>query len=171
MIVLGRLTAPYGVQGWLRLHDFGDDPERWREIRNWWLGCDDQDFSGWRAYPLQSMRLQGKGWVVKLTGIDGRAAAEALVGMYVGAPRAALPATGLDEFYWADLVGLAVVNEHDELLGRVSEMLEAGAHAVMVVQDGEGETAKQRLLPFVGAVVKDVNVPAGRVRVAWESDW
>ena len=110
MIVLGRLTAPYGVQGWLRLHDFGDDPERWREIRSWWLGRDEQDFSGWRSYALQSMRLQGKGRVIKLTGVDGRSAAEAMVGSFVGAPRTALPKTGPDEFYWADLIGLRVVN-------------------------------------------------------------
>lgn len=171
MIVLGRITAPYGVQGWVRLHPFGDEPERWREIKHWWLGADDTEFSGWRAHVLQSMRIHGKGWVVKLAGVDSRDAAEALVGHYVGAPRSALPETGADEYYWADLLGLAVVNEQDESLGRVAEMIEAGAHAVMVVEAGGGDATEKRLLPFVAAVVKDVDVPAGVVRVAWERDW
>lgn len=171
MIVLGRLTAPYGVKGWLRLHPFGDDPESWREIRHWWLGSDDHDFSGWQSWPLQTLRQQGNGWVVKLTGIDDRDAAEKMVGQFVGAPRNALPATEQDEFYWADLVGLAVVNEKQEALGRVTELIESGAHAVMLVQDGEGKAAKQRLLPFVGQVVKDVDVLAGVIRVDWERDW
>lgn len=176
MIVLGRMTAPYGVNGWLRLHPFGDDPESWRDIKRWWLGSDDQDFSAWRAYPLQVMRLQGKAWVVKLTGVDDRNAAESLVGFYVGAPREALPATDEGEFYWGDLVGLVVENERQEVLGRVTEMIESGAHAVMVVTEeatttGEGGKAQQRLLPFVGQVVKDVDVPAGRMTVAWERDW
>jgi len=171
MIVLGRLTAPYGVKGWLRLHPFGDEPERWSEIRHWWLGHDDRDFSGWRSCPLQMLRQLGNGWVVKLTGVDDRSAAEQMVGQFVGAPRNALPATEPDEYYWADLVGLAVVNERLETLGRVTELIESGAHAVMVVQDGEGNAAIKRLLPFVGQVVKDVDVPAGVIHVAWERDW
>jgi 16S rRNA processing protein RimM len=171
MIVLGRLTAPYGVKGWLRLHPFGDDPESWREIKHWWLGRDDQDFSGWKSWSLQTLRQQGNGWVVKLTGVEDRLAAEQLVGCFVGAPRDALPATEQDEFYWVDLVGLAVVNEKQEALGRVTELIESGAHAVMVVQEGEGNTVRQRLLPFVGQVVMDVDVPAGVVRVDWERDW
>lgn len=171
MIVLGRITAPYGVKGWLKLHPFGDDPERWREISRWWLGADENDFSGWRAWPLQSLRVQGKGWVVKLVGIDDRDGAEQIVGQYVGAPRNALPATEQDEFYWADLIGLAVVNEKQESLGHVAEMIEAGAHAVMVVKAGEGKEVVERLLPFVGQVVKEVDVPAGVMHVAWERDW
>lgn len=171
MVVLGRITAPYGVHGWLRLHPFGDDPQRWGEIRRWWLGANSEDFSGWNAYPLQTLRLHGKSWVVKLTGIDDRNAAEALVGFYVGAPRNALPQTEPEEYYWADLVGLEVVNEQQESLGRVAEMLESGAHAVVVVRSGEGDKAEERLLPFVGPVVKEVDVPAGVMRVAWERDW
>lgn len=171
MIVLGRITAPYGVTGWLRLHPFGDDPDSWRAIKNWWLGTDEKDFSGWRAWPLQAVRPQGNGWVVKLTGVDDRNAAEQLVGQFVGAPRNALPATAQDEYYWADLIGLTVVNARQETLGRVTELIESGAHAVVVVKDGEGKEAKQRLLPFVGQVVKDVDVPAGVMRVDWERDW
>lgn len=167
MVVLGRITAPYGVQGWVRLHPFGDDPASWREIDRWWLGSDESDFSAWRAYPLQTLRLQGKSWVVKFAGVDDRNGAEQLVGRYVGAPRNALPATEQDEFYWADLVGLSVVNGKQESLGHVAELLESGAHAVMVVVDGE----TKRLLPFVGHVVKDVDVAAGLMRVDWERDW
>jgi 16S rRNA processing protein RimM len=171
MVVLGRITAPYGVKGWLRLHPFGDDPASWRAMKRWWLGVDEHDFSGWRAYPLQTMRLQGKDWVVKLTGVDDRNGAEQMVGNFVGAPRDDLPATDEDEFYWADLIGLAVVNEKQEPLGRVIEMIESGAHAVMMVQEGEGEHARQRLIPFVGHVVKNVDVPAGVMQVDWERDW
>jgi len=167
MVVLGRVTAPYGVQGWVRLHAFGDDPGRWREIDRWWLGREENDFSGWRAYPLQGLRLHGKSWVAKLVGVDDRNGAEQLIGQYVGAPRSTLPATEPDEYYWGDLVGLNVVNAEKEVLGCVTELIESGAHAVMVVMDGD----TQRLLPFVGHVVKEVDVAAGKVYVDWERDW
>lgn len=175
MVVLGRITAPYGVQGWLRLHPFGDDPGRWREIERWWLGEEENDFSGWRAYPLQAMRLQGKAWVVKLVGVDDRGGAEQMVGQYFGAPKSALPKVEQGEYYWADLIGLSVVNLANEPLGRVADMIESGAHAVLVVEeaiDGDaGDNKTRRLLPFVGHVVKEVDVPAGMMRVDWERDW
>lgn len=171
MVVLGRITAPYGVRGWLRLHPFGDDPASWRTMKRWWLGADDKEFDGWRTYPLEALRAQGNGWIVKLAEVGDRAAAESLVGQYVGAPREDLPATETNEYYWADLIGLAVVNAKQEPLGRVTELIESGAHAVLVVEEGEGENAQRRLLPFVGQVVKEVDVPAGRMRVDWERDW
>lgn len=167
MIVLGRITAPYGVRGWLKLHPFGDDPAAWRTMKRWWLGEDDEEFSGWRAFPVQTLRAQGRGWVAKLVGIDDRTAAEGLVGHYVGAPRGELPATQEGEYYWADLIGLTVVNEDNQPLGAVAEMIESGAHAVMVVKDDK----TQRLLPFVGQVVKDVDVRSGVIRVDWGPDW
>ncbi|MCX8086686.1 MAG: ribosome maturation factor RimM [Rhodocyclaceae bacterium] len=167
MIVLGRITAPYGVKGWLRLHPFGDDPASWRAMPHWWLGKDDKDFSAWRAWPLLALKPHGKEWLVRFAGIEDRTAAEALAGSFAGAPREALPATAEGEYYWADLIGLRVVNERGEPLGTVRELIETGAHAVLVVEDGEQE----RLLPFVGQVVKDVDGAAGRMVVAWEREW
>ena len=40
MIVLGRIVAPFGVQGWVRVHPFGDDPLSWKKMPQWWLGTD-----------------------------------------------------------------------------------------------------------------------------------
>jgi 16S rRNA processing protein RimM len=171
MIVLGRITAPYGVKGWLKLHPFGDDPASWSKIDRWWLGSSDTDFGAWRAYSLQFLRPHGKGWVAKLTGVDGRDAAESLIGLYFGAPRTSLPQTEANEFYWADLLGLQAINQSGESLGQVAELLESGAHAVMVVREGEGENVVERLLPFVDHVVNEVDVPGGVIRVDWERDW
>lgn len=171
MVVLGRITAPYGVKGWLRLTPFGDDPARWREMPRWWLGKEENDFAGWQPFAVQDMRKHGEGWIVKLAGIDDRSAAERLAGHFFGAPREALPETAENEFYWADLIGLAVVNQRQEALGRVTTLIETGANAVLVVMEGEGDAVRERLLPFVEAVVKDVDLHAGVIRVDWERDW
>lgn len=171
MVVLGRITAPYGVKGWLRLHAFGDEPARWREMPEWWLGPRANEFADWRPWALEAMRSHGAGWLVKLAGIDDRTAAERLRGHYVGAPREALPSTAADEYYWADLIGLAVFNARGEGLGRVVDLIETGAHAVLVVREGEGEELRERLLPFVAAVVSEVDRQSGVIRVAWERDW
>ena len=172
MVVLGRVIAPYGVHGWLKVFPMGDDPESWRALPAWWLGSDaDGAPETWQRFDLEDLRWHGKGLVVKLKGVDGRTAAEALDGRYIAAPREALPRTGADEYYWADLIGLQVTNEQGAVLGTVTEMLETGANDVLVVREGESKDAKQRLLPFIASVVKAVDVAAGAIRVDWPEDW
>jgi len=166
MIVLGRVVAPYGVRGWVKIHPFGDDPASWRQMAQWWLAAD-AGGSAWQEMQVVGLRAHGAGWVAKLDGVDDRNAAEKLDGWYIGAPRQAMPATAQNEYYWADLVGLAVKNEDGESLGKVISLVETGAHPVLVVEDAETE----RLLPFVEQVVKDVDVAGGRIRVAWGKDW
>jgi 16S rRNA processing protein RimM len=168
MIVLGRIAAPYGIKGWVKLHPFGDDPAAWAEMPRWWLGRT-PDTADWQQLALKDLRLHGKGYVASFEGVDDRTAAEQLEGMYFAAPREELPAPEEGEFYWDDLIGLDVVNEADEHLGKVASLIETGANQVLVVRDEAAE--KEHLLPFVADVVKDVAVAAGRIRVAWGKDW
>lgn len=168
MIVLGRIVAPFGVHGWLRVHPFGDDPEAWRKMPQWWLSADaDASAGSWQAHGLEAVKLHGDGVVAKLAGIDDRDASEALGSCYFGAPRDALPSPAQDEYYWADLIGLAVVNMQDQSLGRVKSLIETGANQVLVVAEGE----RERLLPFVEQVVRKVDVPGGVIRADWDCDW
>lgn len=165
IVVLGRLADPYGIRGWLKLHAFGDDPLDWAEMPVWWISREGEP---WRECGLKSLKVHGNGLVVLLEGVNDRNAAEAMKGVLVGAPRSALPTTEKDEFYWADLLGLEVVNTANERLGKVAGLIETGAHAVLrVAADDESE----RLLPFVSAVVLAVEKEAGLIRVEWGSDW
>ena len=168
MIVLGRIVAPFGVQGWVRIHPFGDDPLSWRRMAQWWLSAEDgaRD-EHWKPFRLRSCRAHGKGLVASFEEVPDRNAAEAIAGHFVGAPREVLPEPATDEYYWGDLVGLEVVNEAGDALGSVSGLLSTGAHDVLQVQDGDTE----RLIPFVAAYVLEVDLAARRIRVAWEKDW
>lgn len=168
MIVLGRIVAPFGIQGWLKIHPFGDDPLSWRSMPNWWI-CTDPDAPAaeWTQRALRGCRAHGKGLVATLDGVSDRNAAEAIEGWYIGAPREALPKPAADEYYWGDLVGLSVLNEAGVSLGVVSGLISTGAHDVLEIQDGEDE----RLIPFVAAYVLDVDLATRTIRVAWEKDW
>ena len=105
--------------------------------------------------------------MARLEGCTERDAALALKGSEVAVKREALPKSANNEFYWADLVGLKVVNVQDQALGVLAELFDNGAHAVMRVVDGETE----RLLPFVEQVVRQVDTVQGRIRVEWGLDW
>jgi 16S rRNA processing protein RimM len=165
IVVLGRLADPYGIRGWIRLHTFGDDPLSWAAIQSWSIS---QEGEAWREVKLLGLKSHANGVVVRLEGIDDRSGAEAVKGFLLGAPKDALPETGEDEFYWGDLLGLTVINEAGEKLGKVAGLIETGANAVLRVV-AEDET--ERLLPFVAAVVLSVEKEAGLIRVAWGLDW
>ncbi|MBL8428322.1 MAG: ribosome maturation factor RimM [Dechloromonas sp.] len=165
IVVLGRLADPYGIQGWLWLHPFGDDPLAWADMPVWWIAREGEP---WRERRLKSLRAHSNGVVVLLDGVADRTTAESMKGVLVGAPREALPAPDKDEFYWADLIGLDVVNTADERIGKVVGLIETGANAVLRVR---GDDKAERLLPFVSAVVLAVEKEAGQIRVEWGSDW
>lgn len=169
MIVLGRILAPYGVKGWVKVRTFGDDPESWKRMSRWWLGPDPEG-EQWRELWLDGFKAHAGGWVAKFMGLEDRGAAESLGGMFVAAPREELPKTDADEYYWTDLIGLAVVNESGDALGRVASLIETGANQVLVVER-EGDKPARRLLPFVTQVIKAVDVPGGKITVAWQADW
>jgi 16S rRNA processing protein RimM len=174
MVVLGRLSAPFGVQGWLRLHAFGDDPQSWRAIENWRVSADAEAPDAlWKTLKLNGFKLQNTGPVVRFDGCDDRNSADRLVGLYVAVPRHELPDTEEDEYYWGDLIGLAVVNAEGDQLGRIDRLLETGADAVLVVVDDAAGADKpvERLIPFVSAVVKVVDRDAAVVRVEWSAQW
>jgi 16S rRNA processing protein RimM len=73
MIVLGRIVAPFGVHGWLRVHPFGDDPEAWRKMPQWWLSSDvEAPDERWKAHDLEAVKIHGDGVVRWATCILGR---------------------------------------------------------------------------------------------------
>lgn len=168
LVVLGEIGAAYGVRGAVYVRPFADDPPAWSSLPHWWLGRDSDDPGGWRRAVLRKCSLHGDRLLAQLDGVTDRTTAEALRGLLVGVSRQAMPPTEDGEYYWADLLGLEVINTSDEPLGRVLGLIETPANAVLRVGDGAGA---ERLLPFVGAVVLDVDLAGRRLRVDWGADW
>ncbi|WP_366141814.1 ribosome maturation factor RimM [Propionivibrio sp.] len=168
IIVLGKIVGPYGLRGAVKVHPFADDPMVWAKLPRWWVGQEGIAPERWRQTRLLGCKAHGDVLIAELECLADRNAAEAVHGALVGAPRAALPPAAKNEYYWADLIGLEVKNTRDQSLGRVLGLIETPANAVLRV--GSGEQAEQ-LLPFVAAVVLDVDLAAGTVRVDWEAHW
>ena len=162
LVVMGRILAPFGVRGWIKVQPNTAEIRNLVAYRNWWVGQD----GDWREAAVAEAKVQGSTVVARFTGCDDREAAATLRGKAVAVPRASLPEPKSGEFYWADLIGLAVVNEEALELGRIVGMLETGANDVLVVQ---GE--RERLVPFIATVIREVDLPSGIVRVDWAADY
>lgn len=164
MVVMGRIAGPYGVKGWVKVQPYTETPEGLCEYGRWWVaraGNDPEEME------VLDAAVHGAAVVALLSGIESREAAASLKGGDIAVPRAALPPADENEYYWADLIGLDVVNERGEALGRVAGHFSNGAHDVMRVTDG----TQERLIPYVEAVVREVDTAGRRIVVDWGADW
>lgn len=155
-VLLGRLGAAHGVRGEIRLQSFTADPSAISSYGPLF------DASGARRFVIAALRPLGKEmFVARLKGVADRAGAEALTGVELYLPRAALPAPEEDEFYLADLEGLRAETCDGETLGVVIAVRNFGAGDLLEIRPPSG--GETLLLPFTKAVVPIVDVAGGRV--------
>jgi 16S rRNA processing protein RimM len=162
MVVMGRVTAPHGVLGWLRVRTFTQAADGLAQYSQWWLG----EQAGWAPWNVEAVQTHHQGLAAKLQGCDDRNTATSLVRLDIAVPREALPKIEPGEFYWADLIGLAVCNVEGEALGTVTSLLQTGANDVLVVTSD-----RERLIPFIESVIVDVDIEGARLKVDWASDY
>ena len=155
---MGRVAGSYGVRGWLKVAPGGGVARALSQAREWWIGE--------RPYAVAEAKVHGASVVAKLEGLESREQALALKGARVAMPRAALPETEEGHYYLADLLGLEVLNEQGERLGAIVQWITNGAQDVMEVA---GE--RTRLIPWVSAIVKRVDLERRQVVVEWSADW
>lgn len=175
MVVMGRVVAPYGVFGWLKVVPDTEAFDGLFDYDSWWLGKGND----WRELLVETAKIHNDVLVVKLKGIDDRDAAMACKGKQIAVPRSQLPEPEDDAYYWSDLIGLRVTNKQAVEFGRIVEVFETGANDVIVVQadtsaiDGDASKTKaqERLLPFVADVILEVDLPNQTMLVDWDADF
>jgi 16S rRNA processing protein RimM len=153
-ICVARIGAAHGVRGAVKLWTFTEDPlavKRYGPL----LTKD-----GARQFEVTDAREAKGHLVATLKGIATREEAERLNGLELYIAREKLPATDENEYYHADLIGLAAVTPANEPLGRVIAIHNFGAGDIIEIAPVQGATM---LLPFTNAVVPSVDLKGGRV--------
>ena len=150
LICVGAIAGAYGVKGEVRLKSFCADPAAIADYAP--LQTED----GARSFSVRLTGSTSNGLTARLGGIASKEAADALRGTKLYAPRDRLPSLPDDEFYHADLIGLAVRDTRGRLLGRVAAVLNHGAADLLEVRGpGLGDGV---LIPFTVAVVPTVDL-------------
>lgn len=154
LILVGRVAGAFGVKGEVRIASYTAEPTALLGYKA--LLRD----SGAPALTLTGGRAHKGGVVARAREVATREEAEALRGLQLYIPRAALPDPDEDEFYVADLIGLDVVSLEGELLGKVKDARDFGAGDLLEVQPPAGESW---WLPFTKDAVPEVQMVAGRI--------
>jgi 16S rRNA processing protein RimM len=202
LVELGRIVEAFGVQGWLKIQAHSQS-DTLVKTKRWWLRKHDPRAAVDAGQPawsgptmcatVLSAKPHGGTLVASWSGVSDRDQAEAWRNWSVWLPRSAFPKTSDDEFYWIDLIGCELTAEGGVVLGKVAEVLDNGAHAILRVQryaapgsapaEGASGTeadpwqrdAKGRiqevLVPFVDAFVGTVDIAAKRIDTTWPVDF
>ena len=153
-VVLGVVVAPHGVRGAVRIKTFTARPQdiaRYGPL---------EDENGSRRFEL-ALQREGQGMVeARLSGVEDRTQAEALRGQRLYLPRSALPEPAAEEYYHADLIGLAAVDSDGRAVGRVQAIYDFGAGVLVeIARDG----LPPLLVPFTRAHVPVVDLDGRRL--------
>jgi 16S rRNA processing protein RimM len=157
-ICLGQIGAAHGVHGEVRLRSFTSDPGAI-------AGYGPLQTEDGRVLAIESLKPAGDHFLARLEGVHDRNAARALANTKLYVPRERLPAPQApDEFYHADLIGLAVLGRTGKPLGTIVAIHNFGAGDLIEVRRAEG--GQTEMLPFNETTVPVVDVAAGRIVVA-----
>ncbi len=175
-VEVGRIADAWGVKGWFKVLPYSADPEALFSSKRWYLQPSEKGaksfFTGTVLLPIRQAREHSDSVVAHAQGVDDRDAAEALKGARIFVPRSSFPTAAEDEYYWVDLIGLAVVNREGIALGTVRELLATGPQTTLVLSYAQEDGKEQeRMIPFVSAFVDQVDLPGRRIVVDWQPDY
>ncbi len=182
-VEVGSIVDAWGIKGWIKVQPYAADPQALFATKRWFLKPHESALGhrpGGAVIPtllrIVQAKEHGDAIVAQAQEIPDRTAAEALHGVRIFVSRSSFPTADADEYYWVDLIGLAVSNRQGEALGTVVGLLDTGAHSVLRVapdalREGKSAQATERLIPFVAAYVDSVSLPERRIVVDWGIDY
>ena len=181
-VEVGRVIGAWGIKGGIRVMPFSKDPKALFSSKRWFVRPPEapgpKTVVG--AMPpllrIITSKTQGDDVVATAQELPDRNAAEGMKGARIFIARSSFPTAGDGEYYWIDLIGLAVVNRDGAALGEVIDLLDTGAHSVLRLRRPEAtadtpQAEAERLIPFVAAFIDDVNLAEKRITVDWGLDY
>ena len=157
LILIAQVAGAFGVKGEVRLTAYGEDPKSLLAYSPL------KDEAGRPVLTLAAGRIHKGGLVVRAQEVVTREEAEALRGLKLYVAREALPPPAADEYYLADLIGLAAVAPDGEPLGRVKSVADFGAGDLLEIEPKDGGPAWWA--PFTSEGAPEVDLAGGRVVV------
>ena len=174
-VEVGRILGAWGVKGWIKVQPYAEDPQALFSSKRWYLQPPESVGPKSTVAPqllrVVQAREQGDVIVANIQDLNDRDAAQALRGARLFVPRSSFPTADDGEYYWVDLIGLAVVNRQGDALGEVIGLIETGPQSVLRLRPpGASEPLKpseERLIPFVDAFVDGVDLEGKTITVDW----
>lgn len=156
--MIGKIGAPHGIKGEVRVTPLTDFPDRFQVLKTVYLDKT-------HALEIESVKQNKQVFLLKFHGVNDRDEAALLRGKLLKVPRSQAAPLGEGEYYSFDIVGLRVYDGDDDL-GEITEIIKTGSNDVYIVKNGDRET----LVPALKQVVKQIDLDAGLMRVCLQEE-
>lgn len=160
-IAIGKIIAPQGVRGEVRLMPLTEFPERFKKLK---IAL----FDDGTSLKVESVRYHQQVVLLKFVGLDDRNAIEHLRNKLIVIERKDLIPLPEGHYHIFDIVGLMVYNESDECLGKITDLLQTGSNDVYVVEQKDKQPL---LIPALKTVVRQIDLAAGKMIVKLQEEW
>ncbi len=151
LLEIGRIIRSHGLAGRMKVLSYLESQDVLNNLPKVFVG---RRIPEAVPFPLDAVQPGREFFLLKLGGIEDSAAAARLVGSFVWMPPDKLKKLPEGEYYWLDIIGLQVVSEEEQVLGRISSVFPTGSNDVYVCQGEE----KEILLPAIDDVVRNIDM-------------
>ncbi|MCX5837549.1 MAG: ribosome maturation factor RimM [Deltaproteobacteria bacterium] len=154
LIEIGRIVRSHGLAGRMKVLSYLESPEALHDLSGLFVGRSVSEAVLFSLVALQA----GKGFfILQLRGIDDRDAAARLRGCSVWMPSEEMQKLPEGEYYWREIIGLQVLTEENQILGRIEAVFPTGGNDVYVCRGG----GREILLPAIDDVVRKIDTDRG----------
>jgi 16S rRNA processing protein RimM len=158
LIPVGKISSTHGIKGLLKLYSYSGNIETLQNSDAVYL----KGKGGLiREFTLKSVSAHAGGFLLALDGFCDIDEVQPLVGSELCLKRSQLPETAEDEYYWRDLIGLTVVTDQGEVLGKIADIFETGSCDIYVVKGNN----KEYLIPAIADVVSEIDIPGSKMTI------
>ena len=155
---IGQIVNTFGIKGFVKVNPFVDDILRFDDLEKVYLRRNKEI----KELQVDEVKYHKNMVLVKFKGIDKVEDAELLRNFYLEVDRENAIELEEGEYFIADLLGMNVLTEENEELGKLEDIFNAGSSDIYVVKTKEG---KQILLPAISEVIKEINLKENKIIV------
>lgn len=161
-ITIGRIGSPYGIKGWVKIISHTQPILNIAQYHPWYI----LNNNTWEIITVNDIQPHGKTLIAHLNNVQTPEEAQQYTNKEIAILRTQLPPLPQDEYYWHDLIGLTVIDQNDQELGKVVSLMETGANDVLIIENETDEI----LIPFIlHQFVKKIDFAHKILVVEWES--
>lgn len=156
---MGKIIKAHGTRGEIQVYSYVRDGAAFFKDKTFLIRGDGNH--GGLMHVTTARAVNPARLILRIEGISNRTQAEGLAGMELFLEKTEMPRLSDGEYYWHELIGLAVVTVEGDRLGILSEIIETGANDVYVIDGPRGDI----LIPAIESVVKEIDKKAGIIKV------
>ena len=156
-IAIGKIIQTHGIRGQLKAIPYSGIAERFSDLKTVYIESD----AGMIGFVLEKMHIIDNATLMKLSGVDSREQAQALLKKELWVPETQKVLLSENSFFIHDLIGLSVFDIHAQYIGKLEDVWQSAGNDIYVVRND----GKEVLIPAVSEFIETVDIAAGRMTV------